>query len=181
MDPAHRKPTNRLREHREAAGLTQQQLADEVGAGRVTIIRAEQGTQSPTLELADRIADTLDSTIDELFSGSDRETLDDAYRRGRQDAREDLERGQRVDGDTPTTGEDLSDPYGVAAFVAETITAKPSVLGRWQLWRIPDPRGRTRKLDAVVVVQVSRRPPRTAARLFADLKAELSVEDDTRA
>jgi putative transcriptional regulator len=68
MSPTHPRPANRLRGYREAARLTQQQLADRVGAGRSTIIRAEQGTQSPTLELADRIADALDTTIDELFT-----------------------------------------------------------------------------------------------------------------
>jgi putative transcriptional regulator len=100
MSPTNPK-RNRLREHREAAGLTQQDLADAVGAGRTTIIRAEQGTQSPTLELADRIADELCTTIDELFGDPDRETLDGAYYRGRRDERDDLERARRLAADTP--------------------------------------------------------------------------------
>ncbi|HEU5211592.1 MAG TPA: helix-turn-helix transcriptional regulator [Gaiellaceae bacterium] len=100
MSPTNPKP-NRLRQVREAAGLTQQQLADQVDAGRSTIIRAEQGTQQPTLELANRLADALCTTIDELFSSSDRETLDDAYRRGRLDERHDHARAERVEADTP--------------------------------------------------------------------------------
>jgi putative transcriptional regulator len=100
MDPTQTKP-NRLRSAREEAGLTQQQLADHVGAGRSTIIRAEQGTQRPTLELADRLADALGTTIDDLFSVSGRETLADAYSRGRRDAHDETERTRGVEGDTP--------------------------------------------------------------------------------
>jgi hypothetical protein len=45
--------------HREAAEVTQQQLADHLGAGRVTIVRAEQGTRAPTLDLADELGATI--------------------------------------------------------------------------------------------------------------------------
>jgi putative transcriptional regulator len=63
---------NRLREHREAAGHTQQRLADLVGASRVTIVRAEIGRQAPSLDLALRLAHALDTTVEQLF-GDDAE------------------------------------------------------------------------------------------------------------
>jgi putative transcriptional regulator len=182
MSPTNPKP-NRLREFREAAGLTQQQLADEVCAGRSTIIRAEQGTQSPTLELADRLADVLDTSIDELFSGSDRETLDKAYWRGRRNGLDERERGRRDAGDESGRDErvaaDTADPYEVAAFVDTAVRAKPSATDPWQVWRLPDPRRTARKLDAVVTVQVFRRPPRAAKRLYDQTVAALRGESDT--
>ena len=64
MSPTH---PNRLREHREAAGHTQQRLADLVGASRVTIVRAEIGQQEPSLDLALRLAHALDTTVEQLF------------------------------------------------------------------------------------------------------------------
>jgi putative transcriptional regulator len=58
---------NRLRDYRVRAKLTQQELADSVGAGRVTIARAENGRQEPTLDLARRLAAALGCGIDDLF------------------------------------------------------------------------------------------------------------------
>jgi putative transcriptional regulator len=58
---------NRLRDYRTRARLTQQQLADKAGAARVTIARAESGTQEPTLDLARRLAAALDCGLDDLF------------------------------------------------------------------------------------------------------------------
>jgi putative transcriptional regulator len=101
MSPTSPTP-NRLRDAREAAGLTQQQLADLVDAGRSTIIRAEHGTQQPTLALANRLADALDTTIDELFSSSGRETLGGAYRRAEGVEGDTRPRANpRIEGDTP--------------------------------------------------------------------------------
>ncbi len=48
--------------------MTQQQLADEVGASRQTIVAIEKGNYSPSLELAFRIARVFNSTVDEVFS-----------------------------------------------------------------------------------------------------------------
>jgi putative transcriptional regulator len=180
MSPTNPRPSrpNRLREFREGAGLTQQDLADKVDAGRVTIIRAEQGSQAPSLELADRLADVLDTTIDELFSGSDRETLEEAYTRGlargRLAEREDQERAQRVEPDTAD-----ADRFEVAAFVEAAVRANPSAADRWQVWQLRNPRGTKRKLDAVVVVQVLRRPPRAANRLWEQIRRDLRVGPDT--
>ncbi len=52
---------------RQAAGLTQQQLAEQVGVGRVTIARIEAGTQTPSVEIALAMARVLGRSVEELF------------------------------------------------------------------------------------------------------------------
>jgi putative transcriptional regulator len=47
--------------------MTQQQLAEKVGASRQTIIAIEAGKYSPSLELAFRIADAFGVKIGEVF------------------------------------------------------------------------------------------------------------------
>ena len=47
--------------------MTQQQLADEVGVSRQTIVAIEKGNYSPSLELAFRIAHTFNIPIAEVF------------------------------------------------------------------------------------------------------------------
>ena len=48
--------------------MTQQQLADQVGVTRQTIIAMEQEKYSPSLELAFRIARVFDVPLEEVFS-----------------------------------------------------------------------------------------------------------------
>jgi len=48
--------------------MTQQQLADAVGASRQTIIAIEKGNYSPSLELAFRIAHAFNTPIEEVFT-----------------------------------------------------------------------------------------------------------------
>ena len=60
---------NPLATARERAGLTQQQLADELRVNRVTIARLEAGTRSPSMALALRIAKVLNESVDALFGG----------------------------------------------------------------------------------------------------------------
>ena len=48
--------------------MTQQQLADNVGVTRQTIVAIENGKYSPTLELAFRIAHLFKVPLDEVFS-----------------------------------------------------------------------------------------------------------------
>ena len=48
--------------------MTQQELADEVGVTRQTIAAIESGKYFPTLELAFRLANVFDTTLDEVFS-----------------------------------------------------------------------------------------------------------------
>ena len=57
----------RIKEFRARYDLTQQQLADNVGATRMTIVYLEKGKYNPSLKLAVRIAKALDSTVEELF------------------------------------------------------------------------------------------------------------------
>ena len=47
--------------------MTQQQLADKVGASRQTIVAIEKGNYSPSLELAFRIARVFNIPLDEVF------------------------------------------------------------------------------------------------------------------
>ena len=48
--------------------MTQQQLAEQVGVTRQTIIAMEQEKYSPSLELAFRIARVFDVPLEEVFS-----------------------------------------------------------------------------------------------------------------
>lgn len=59
---------NHIRSLRFHAGeMTQQQLADEVGVSRQTIVAIEKGNYSPSLELAFRIARLFNTTVEEVF------------------------------------------------------------------------------------------------------------------
>ena len=64
------KPTkvqNSIRAVREAAGVTQAELARQVGVTRQTLIAIEQGRYSPTLELAFQLARAFGVGLDDLF------------------------------------------------------------------------------------------------------------------
>lgn len=52
----------------DANEMTQQQLADEVGASRQTIVAIEKGNYSPSLELAFKIARVFNTSINDVFS-----------------------------------------------------------------------------------------------------------------
>jgi putative transcriptional regulator len=56
----------KLRFH--ANEMTQQELADQTGVTRQTIVAIENGKYSPTLELAFRIARVFKTPLDEVFS-----------------------------------------------------------------------------------------------------------------
>lgn len=58
---------NNIKALRTEAGLTQQELADKVGATRQTIIAVEAGKYSPSLELAMRIALEFGKPFDKVF------------------------------------------------------------------------------------------------------------------
>ena len=57
----------RIKELRARYDLTQEALANLVGARRETIVFLEKGKYNPSLKLAYKIARCLDTTIDELF------------------------------------------------------------------------------------------------------------------
>jgi len=58
---------NRIRELREAAEMTQSQLAKSCGCTRQTIIMLEQERYVPSLSLAFGIAGVFDVRIDDVF------------------------------------------------------------------------------------------------------------------
>lgn len=63
--------TNIRRLRFNADEMTQQQLAEKVGASRQTIVAIEKGNYSPSLELAFRIAKVFKVPLEEAFSYSD--------------------------------------------------------------------------------------------------------------
>lgn len=56
----------RLKALRETAGLTTTQLADAVGINQSMISNMEREFKTPSVEVLVRIAERLDSTLDEL-------------------------------------------------------------------------------------------------------------------
>jgi putative transcriptional regulator len=58
---------NRIRELRALRNLTQQELADQVGVTRQTVIAMEQDKYSPSLETAFRVARVLGVPLEQCF------------------------------------------------------------------------------------------------------------------
>lgn len=58
---------NRVRESRQALGMTQQDLADAVGVSRQSINSIEQGKYVPSLPLALQLAGVFGAATDALF------------------------------------------------------------------------------------------------------------------
>lgn len=58
----------RIRELRAKTGITQEELAQKVGVRRETIVFLEKGKYNPSLKLAYKVARTLGSTIEEVFT-----------------------------------------------------------------------------------------------------------------
>ncbi|GJL97000.1 MAG: transcriptional regulator [Hyphobacterium sp.] len=58
---------NRLKEHRARCGLTQAQLAAQVGVTRKTINTVENRVFTPSTLLALKLAKTLDTSVEEVF------------------------------------------------------------------------------------------------------------------
>ena len=58
---------NNLKEVRQKKGLTQEELASNVGVSRQTIISIERYRYKPSLELAMKIAKKLDINTEKLF------------------------------------------------------------------------------------------------------------------
>ena len=61
------KKNERLRAARMARGLSQQELADAVGATRQTIGLIEAGRYNPSLKLCTAICRALGKTLNDLF------------------------------------------------------------------------------------------------------------------
>ena len=58
---------NRIRELRTDQGMTQQDLADEIGVTRQTIVAIERGGYVPSLALALKIAGVFARTVESIF------------------------------------------------------------------------------------------------------------------
>lgn len=58
---------NRIKQLRKQAGLRQEDLAQEMGVTRQTIIAIENNKYNPTLELAMKLARRLGLHVDEIF------------------------------------------------------------------------------------------------------------------
>lgn len=58
---------NKIKELRLTQNLTQEELAQAVGARRETIVFLEQGKYNPSLMLAHKIARALGASVDKLF------------------------------------------------------------------------------------------------------------------
>lgn len=57
-----------LKKYREKAGITSEQLAEEIGVNKRYIDYMERGDKTPSLKLAKRIADVLKVSLDELVA-----------------------------------------------------------------------------------------------------------------
>lgn len=58
---------HKLKSLRALRGMTQKDLADEVGVSRQTIYAIEKGEYNPTLDLCIKICKVFNVTLDELF------------------------------------------------------------------------------------------------------------------
>ena len=65
---------NKIKELRAREGLTQQQLANQAGVRRETIVFLEKGKYNPSLNLAHAIATIFQLPIEEVFIFEDTET-----------------------------------------------------------------------------------------------------------
>lgn len=63
----HKNVGNKLKETRTKLGMTQAELAEQVGIARVSIIAIENGRFIPTIETALRISQALNLPIERLF------------------------------------------------------------------------------------------------------------------
>ena len=63
----------RMKELREAHSITQAGLARAVDVSRQTILFMEKGRYNPSLRLAWRISQVLESSLEEIFSFDDEE------------------------------------------------------------------------------------------------------------
>ncbi|MEO7745674.1 MAG: helix-turn-helix transcriptional regulator [Actinomycetota bacterium] len=71
--------TNVVRAARRRAGLTQAELADQVGVARQTIVAVEAGDYAPSVFLALDVARVLSTSVEALFApdSTPQSTLDE--------------------------------------------------------------------------------------------------------
>lgn len=59
---------NKVQEFRRGAGLTQEDLAEQVGVSRQTVIAIEKGNYTPSVLLALKIAGVFSESIESIFA-----------------------------------------------------------------------------------------------------------------
>lgn len=59
---------NRIKIYRAERDMTQEELASKVGVTRQTIIAVEKNKYVPSLELAFKIADVFEQSIEDVFN-----------------------------------------------------------------------------------------------------------------
>ena len=82
--------STRLKIKRQQQGLTQAMVAKEANISEVSYQRIEYGSQTPSLKTAILIAETLNSTVEELFrvkSSTKEGALSNGAERRREDQR----------------------------------------------------------------------------------------------
>ena len=60
--------SDNIRKLREENGMTQQQMAEQLYVSRQTVCRWENGSRTPDLDMAERIAEIFHVSVDELIS-----------------------------------------------------------------------------------------------------------------
>ena len=58
-----------MKDYREEKGMTQEQMADLIGFSQETVSQYENGTRTPNVIVAKRIADVLKEPLDNIFFG----------------------------------------------------------------------------------------------------------------
>lgn len=67
--------SNKIKIYRTIGNLTQEQLADQLGVSRQTVVAIESDKYLPSLGLAFKIARLFKVNIEEIFSFDDQEEL----------------------------------------------------------------------------------------------------------
>lgn len=68
----------RIRELRQARGLSQARVAEDVGVSKPAVCKWETGVSVPRTELLPMLARVLGCSIDELFGGEQKDTQGEA-------------------------------------------------------------------------------------------------------
>lgn len=68
----------RIRELRQARGLSQARVAEDVGVSKPSVCKWETGVSVPRTELLPLLARVLDCSIDELFGGDQQDNQGEA-------------------------------------------------------------------------------------------------------
>ena len=68
----------KIRELRQARGLSQARVAEDVGVSKPSVCKWETGVSVPRTELLPLLARVLDCSIDELFGGEQKDTQGEA-------------------------------------------------------------------------------------------------------